>query len=529
MKLLIVDDEPLVRNDLLSSFHWGELGIEIVGAARDGLEAVEMIKSKNPDIVLTDIKMPGIDGIGLASWIQENHAGTAVIFLTGYNDFEYAKCAIELQASNYILKPVEEDELFRVVKNAMHKIELIRDENQKYQQAIDTLNGNIAAVREKFFLDTLKGRIRSPEEIFTRSKSLKIDLNRKYFCVVAIEALVKQTGTDTSEYTSGMYRGTLKDALAAVFTEPYKCYAVEDEKDDIILILGVSDKSADCVDLVKRKLEPLIDNFSGSFELTIGLSGMHDGVERLNQCYIEAFEALYGKVYAGSGRVILYDELIHGDNASFFRLDREKLGVMLVNGDKKGLLVYLDQYFSFYKNNYNIMVKHKEFIIFEIVSSAFENLKAYNTGTEPPDYYILEKLTGFDTLEELQKQVEVFMLDSMKYFQKPLNEYSNNIVDNITAYLENNYMNNISLKTVADDFSVNLSYLSRIFYEKTGVHFTEHITNLRMDRAKKLIKNTKLNMNTISKTVGYQSGRYFSRLFKMREGITPQEYRDSTK
>jgi len=270
LKLLIVDDEPLVRNGLQNGFDWGRIGIEVIGASRNGLDAIERIKAEKPGIVLSDIKMPGMDGLGLAAWIKETVPETEIIFLTGYSDFDYAKSAIGLQAADYILKPVQEEQLFRVIEKVKKKIELELARRAQYEQAMDIIN---TAAQDKI------------------------------------------SNTEA--------RGPRED----------------------------------------------------------------------------------GKIPSSQN-------------------------------DARG-----------------------------------------------------------DTVEAIME------------------------------YLKNNYMNDIDLNTVASEFALNPSYLSRLFHEKTGVHFTEFINNLRIQKAKELIKTTRYSLDKIGRMAGYQNGRYFSRLFKKREGMTPQEYR----
>ena len=270
LKLLIVDDEPLVRNGLQNGFDWGRIGIEVIGASRNGLDAIERIKAEKPGIVLSDIKMPGMDGLGLAAWIKETVPETEIIFLTGYSDFDYAKSAIGLQAADYILKPVQEEQLFRVIEKVKKKIELELARRAQYEHAMDIIN---TAAQDKI------------------------------------------SNTEA--------RGPRED----------------------------------------------------------------------------------GKIPSSQN-------------------------------DARG-----------------------------------------------------------DTVEAIME------------------------------YLKNNYMNDIDLNTVASEFALNPSYLSRLFHEKTGVHFTEFINNLRIQKAKELIKTTRYSLDKIGRMAGYQNGRYFSRLFKKREGMTPQEYR----
>ncbi|HOJ11327.1 MAG TPA: response regulator [Clostridiales bacterium] len=345
MKLLIVDDEPMVRKGLLYGFDWLSIGVEAAGTASNGIEAIEFIKLNQPDVVLADIKMPGMNGLELGKWVKNNYPYIDVIFLTAYGDFDYARQAIELEAANYLLKPVDADVLF----STMEKIKK-------------------------------------------------------------------------------------------------KTY---DEK--------------------KRKI--------------------------------------------------------------VYKTDKEKLKSIIVNHNMEALNEYLHEYFNLYRKHLNIKLDNKELIIFELISAVYEVIREHEkNGSELAlDSVTLEEFAKLQTFEELQKEITRFLIECVDNALNKNNECYKHDIDKIIKYTRNCYMKDINLKTVSSTFSINPSYLSRVFSESTGVSFTNYLNELRMLNAKELLKNTDFSVKTVSKRVGYNNEKYFIRIFKKVEGITPQEYRTSNK
>lgn len=215
LRLLIVDDEPNVREGLRNSIDWKSMGVEIAGTAEDGISASRLVESENPDVVLTDIKMPGKDGLELARWMKESYPSTAVIFLTGYSDFEYVRTALELEAVHYLLKPLEEDELARTLDKIKNKIQAETGRQKKYDEAIGILQTNLPVLKEKFIEDVLNEKI-SPDKLDSMLEFYNLDLKSlksKRLSKVVSELL----GYVKSNYSSDI---DLKTAAAHFYMNP---------------------------------------------------------------------------------------------------------------------------------------------------------------------------------------------------------------------------------------------------------------------------------------------------------------------
>lgn len=341
MKLLIVDDEPMARKGLLYGFDWLSLDVEIIGAASNGIEAIEIIRLNQPDVVLADIKMPGMNGLELGRWIKSNYPYINVVFLTAYSEFEYARQAIEQEAVNYLLKPVETDVLFGVM--------------------------------EKIKRDTL--------------------------------------------------------------------------------------------DKEKRRI--------------------------------------------------------------VYKVDKEILKIIIANYEIEALNQYLSEYFNLYRKHSYMKLENKELIVYELISALYEVIREYGKNVKELvlDNAAIGEFTRLPTLDQFKKEVSNFLIQYVEKTINKHNEYYKHNIYKIIKYIKNNYMCDINLKTVSSSFSINPSYLSRIFSENTGTTFTDYLNELRLKNAKNLLRNTSFSVKTISKKVGYNNEKYFIRLFKKKQGMTPMEYR----
>lgn len=406
LKILIVDDEQIVRDGLVFTFEGGRYEIDIVGTADNGIEAVPVIEQHKPDIVLTDIKMPGMDGLELAQWIREHYPEIKVIFLTGYSDFDYARNALKLEVSDYLLKPVDEDELFKILEKIEKKITCENTIRQEYAKASSVLDTEMPYLREKFIADVLKRKIPLHTAV-SKAGYFDINLSGDYNVVALIELFEVNSVSLLKTEAADVIKMRLKTIIDKEFACFNNKYVFNEEQKTVGLLLNIENSSEDCGALYDKILEKL-DSLRKSTineicNIVIGVSSMRKGVENLPECHDEALKALDGG---------------------------------------------------------------------ECIGKRFSS-----------------------------------------------------IVDDVKEYILNNYMEDISLKTLSGMFYVSAAYLSSIFSTGAGESLIGYLTETRMKKAKELLYNTGLNIRSISKKVGYDDEKYFCRVFKKKEGISPQEYR----
>lgn len=532
MKILIVDDEPLVRNGLLYKINWEDMGFRAIGAACNGLEAIEMIRREQPDVVLTDIQMPGMTGIALADWLKDAYPDIAVIFLSGYSEFDYAKSAIELQAAHYLLKPVEVDELLRILGKLRTAINERNSRRKQYEEATALLRRHMPVLRERFLLDALNARL-SREELWKESAFYRVDLTAPMYGVAKIEFSKYRAnqGYDKSEFEAEKLRLTAAYGRLAELSE--HMHLVPEGQHHLIVLCGLdhhgqvfaTNEAQAGRPFVSLLEERILHEESGIVQVTVGLSSYYSGVESWHQLYMEAGEALAGKHYLGCGRIISYRELTQKHDFVVPAFDREKLKLMLLSGRSQDVRDYLREHFHTLKLNYSAFVRN-EFMIFDLIAAVTDILKIHAAShVTQLEAGLLERMIKADTLDELEDDMAEFIFQCIALMEKSTIAYSEGIVGRVAEYLQAHYMENINLKTISAEISVHPSYISRVFHEKTGSSFTDYLIEIRMQKAKQLLLNTNLNVSQISRQVGYNNEKYFSRSFKKWAGVTSQEYR----
>lgn len=534
MKLLIVDDEPLVRNGLCDKFRWDSIGIQEVRTACNGLEAVEIILKEQPDIVLTDIRMPGMTGMELADWLRTYDPDIAVVFLTGYSEFHYARHAVELQAAQYLLKPIEEDELFAVLGKVMDTIRENHRRKLEYEEAASFLQKYGPVLRERFLMDMLYDRL-NPEEIRREYEFNQIQLSGPLYSVAKVEfsRFRPNRGYGKHEFESDKMR--LLSYYAGLADQYEQLYLVPEGQHHLVLVWGIGEdgrvypKSGDQPGLaLKEVLNGWIREREGDIvRAAIGLSAFHSDLAQLHHGYIEASEALAGKHDFGREHLISFEELIRRNGPIMPVLDREHLKRAMFSGEPKQVHDFLRKHFQYVKHQAHRWVRN-EFMIFDLIAAVTDVFKVHAPSqANELEFSLIDGMIKAETSDELETDMAEFLLRCMNLLEQSKMGYSEKIVELVSDYLQANYMNNINLKTVATELSVHFSYISRVFHEKKGISFTDYLIEIRLEKAKALLLNTNYTITHISGLVGYNNEKYFSRSFKKKEGMTAQEFRQS--
>lgn len=526
LKLLIVEDEPLTANGLINSIEWQEYGVNIIGTADDGEEAIRLIEKNKPDIVLTDIRMPGMDGLELAEWIRDRYPDIFIVFLTGYNEFEYARSAVRLEAVDFLLKPTDDEALFKVIKKIRSKVEK-RQKNEKEQVRLQKiLEQSMPVLREKFIHSLLNQEV-GCEEIKYSNEFYNINLSGDLYLVALAE--VDPEGSKKEDIKNlELLKIKLLDIIEDKLHITEKKFVFND-RNNIGLILCF-DRLSSTEDLYNR----ILNMFESvrrevcmqSFVITIGVSKLQEGINSLHASYREAVKALDSKIWIGKN-VVIPSGNISNLNSRIYVFSRSNLIRLVSSSDVEGVKNWLEGYFKYYRDNRGLNVKILQFIVFELVSILFETVNSEELLSENQfDFSIMEELNSCETLEELSERIFNLYLKIMDEIRTLKNKQSRKIIENIKKYIETNYMKDIGLKTISEKFYLNTSYVSKLFSNETGISFIGFLMKCRIEKAKSLLCDPRLKIYTISEMVGYGSEKYFTRVFKKYEGITPHEYRE---
>lgn len=528
-RVMIVDDEPIIRKGLINFIQWDSLHCQIVCQAEDGIEAVEQLKSASPDIIITDIKMPGMDGIELTKHIYEHYPDIKVIMLTGHADFSYAQSAIKYGVADFVLKPTSTEKILEAVTKAKKLIAQAREKEAKIRTLEEKVTRNLAEMQDKCIRDILHGIISDKETIKTKMKVLDIQLDHYYVLLSEIKNYEK-TVMNANTASNENYITTLNNVFSVAFKNFKHYNTVMNNK---LLCTLVSFNRKDCSECIKdiittcEEVQDMIESFM-KFDVSIGISSLQHDISHIATGYKEAQDALSYQFYNESN-IFIYmprscEQTENGELSAIKQIDRIFSSVNSNNADEA--LQMFHQWMEEQK-------KKKQPI--EFIKNAGILLCSLCLKQLPNHHYDLSKVMenaenlysqilqskSFDQLNQLLSSVIKSTVD----FMTSSDAQSNHIIRKTQEYIEENYDKNIRLPLIAQYVHVNGSYLSRLYRKETGETLTEAITRVRMEKAKELLILTNLKTYEIASMVGIEDAAYFSQLFKKYTGMNPTDYK----
>ncbi|WP_055665671.1 response regulator transcription factor [Desnuesiella massiliensis] len=514
IKVLVVDDEYLAREGMKRTINWTSLGCELSGEAEDAFKAIELSKVIKPDIIITDIKMPGMDGIKMAEKIKEYLPDCKFIIITGYDEFQYAKAAIKINALDFILKPIDENEFLEAVSKASLEALKIREEKN--------------FTREKILLDIMRGKITNIDIIEEILYASKVKLRK--IIVVNIENdnyhNILEEGREDLIYTQNRL---IKNIIYENINED--CYVIECHQDRLAIIIDtehIKDKE-EIVTLLSFIQKEIKEKCKISVSMGLSTIGL---IQNMNRLYSESKEALYDKLYKGRGSINFYKyeahDIIESKTLNLLIEKYKREIILSINAkDKRNVEKQIKQvYYEIFKK---LKVKSKlikEFSI-EVILSALKLLKEYNiviakvASGEFDAYKQISKLNTLDEIYELVNSIIISCLDELKEFSI---ETQDSGIEKALEYIKQHYHEDISLNDVAKTAYLSESYLSRKIKKILGIGFSEYITKLRMEKAKEYFRDPNIKVTEVASKLGYPDYRYFSHIFKKYTGYTPSEF-----
>lgn len=527
-KIMLADDEGIVIDSLKYIIEKNFSDSCTVEYANTGRSVIELAEKFKPDIAIMDIQMPGINGIDAMKEIRKTNGSIIFIILTAFDKFNYAKEAINLGVLEYLTKPVNQTVVIQVLRKAMNIIEEERKRRSNDLMIREKLEIVIPIIESDFIYAALSGDDFSREENNFRNL---LGIKDEYGMMAVLEfgdSIVEGTLTNpvgVSVKAQSFYpviRDSLKEAMLcivgpimvnkiAVFIP---CSRPQLEYDDRISLIEKARK-------LIRELTKQID-----IQFRIGI-GSVTTLHRLGDSFKEAISAIRN----GKGRVAHVKDLpigceyeedypVETENALFDKIQK---------GDLDGTRTEANLFFDWMIEHYpdcmmDIKLKVLEFIL-------FAEQKAFLSGGMK--YYFryrkdyMPTLVQIENYEQLRKWFIEKILEACRNIISKKEEQTSGIISRAKAYIEENYRRDISLDDVSRSVDISPYYFSKLFKEETGENFIEYLTNIRIEKAKKLLLNRDLSIKNICVDTGYSDPNYFSRIFKKQVGVTPTEYRET--
>lgn len=517
-KVLLVDDEPIILRSLKVAIPWDELQLEIVGEAKNGEVALKLIAETTPHIVISDIRMPVIDGITLMKEVLSHNSKLIFIFISGYGEFEYAREALRQGAFDYLLKPIDHDELTEMLIRARTKLER-QKENEQLMHSVQMLS---MLARERMFAEMTLGNPRPLQHLKWLENS---ELEGEYFMAVVqldeYSTLTAQWGAEEKRLWLFAIRNIVEDwsmehGVLTVF--PFH------NGEWVLLFPGALSVS-------RRELgEQLITGIKRYSKLScsIGISRCTQGIDQLSTVYPLAAKALYQRFYSGHAGVFIDEETSLSVNKEVKYPKTLELSLIesIRTLDMKRMLSLFDE-MALYIEAQAIPKEVAERLIVEMIVVLYRQFEHLNMHTDWSLDGLLSKLHSLGTLSDMIAALKAEFGEWIEQSNNPeTREDARSVIEKAKRYIESNYHKDLSIEEVSELADLSISHFCTLFKQYTGYTFLEYVTHCRMEKAKYILQNSNVKVYQVAPLVGYQDPRYFTQVFKKATGKTPTEFRE---
>lgn len=532
LKVAIADDEHMVCVVIKDSIDFDGIGLELVGVAQDGLHLLDIINEHNPDIVITDIMMPGMNGIEIIKEVRERSIKCKFIIISGFSQFKYAQNAIKYKVEDYLLKPIDAQELNRTLGKLKQEILSERDNIAEKSVAIENSKKSKEALRKIFMYRVLSG-FEIPEDKSKIEKEYCLRLYGRLFQCAVIKLDMDDQSLQKESCSESIQSKILR--IFINFLSP-KCQEIIEFTDNNLLYVIVNympEQQRAIMDALRDSFEHAqnIINIFGGLKITAGISTARENqnMSDLRVSIDEALRATYHRMILGTNRMIFFNRLL--DTHQNFTGAKRK---MLLERLKKDIQAFnIEDYKKCMNDIFDAASINPEEVInlsFEIEKFCFEQVKSAD-GNDADDekyqrYCLHQGIINSTSVLQLKKHMRGSVVSIMAQRLEAYRQQDAKPIRDAIRFIQEHYAEDIGLERVADEILLNHIYFSSVFKKETGENFLEFLNKYRIEKAKDLLRTTNKKISIISETVGFNDPKYFAKLFRKFVGLKPTEYRN---
>ena len=541
LKIFLAEDEVVVRETIKRMIPWEELGFELVGEAADGEMALPLLIRQQPDLLITDIKMPFMDGLTLARLAKKEIPGLKVVILSGYDDFNYAKQAIGIGVEDYLLKPITKNALIERLSEIRSRYEHEKTQKEyyeKFQREMQAYEKNSS----RDFFEALVGGSMDMMEVYKRAEKLGLDIVAEAYNVLIFTMNCDEDFSGQRDEYSSWEAESLEllenffagHSSAMLFRSNIFSYGV--------LLKGqretIEENTRACVDEIRK----ILSRQDGRREWFLAVGQSVERLSQIQKSYHTASRA-FSQRYLYDENILYYDEMETmehpggqaetEDNAYLQKVDVNALNPAILqkflsNGLQEEAENFVKDYFYAIGQEPMESLVFRNYVILNVRFSVFSFIKGLGCDTNE-----MESADTEEVLAESGKNMESAIAYAKKMISQAIEIRDQNsgnknrsILKTAVDFIDSHYMEeDISLNTVANVANVSANHFSALFSQNMGQTFIEYLTTLRMNKAKELLRCTGMRSSEIAGEIGYKDAHYFSYLFKKTQGMTPSDYR----
>lgn len=535
IKVFLVEDEMVIRRGIKNSIDWEKEGYIFCGEASDGELAYPMIIKEKPDILITDIRMPFMDGLELCKLVKKELPNIKILILSGYDEFDYAKEAIRLGVTEYLLKPISSGKLLEALNGVSESIRREKEDKDLVRKYMEEMRENTEHEKQKFFEQMIAGNLSMADALET-GKKYEMNLSAGMYNLLLFRFTLGEENRK-----SGELLGEAEYAIEKL-TERLE-YVFEFQRGvegwAFLLMADNEEQMSERVKELSKDLEEIVKNYS-TIAYFGGIGQPVARLRELEESFREAERALAARFTMELNRIISIEDIRMAQNVdtlddieitSFGEIEKTRtmLEKFLNNGAEDEIDEFVDVYINELPEENLKSVLMRQYIIMDayiVMMSFCEKIEGIEGEMQAQSEELKNSMKTIQTLEEIKNYIRMLLKKIIGVRDTISGRRYSDIIEIAKDQIRKTYMSDeISLNTIAAEVGMSPSYFSSIFSKEMGKTFVEYLTEIRMDRAKELLMCSSMKTSEIGYEVGYKDPHYFSYIFKKTQNCTPKEFR----
>lgn len=535
IKVFLVEDEMVIRRGIKNSIDWEKEGYIFCGEASDGELAYPMIIKEKPDILITDIRMPFMDGLELCKLVKKELPNIKILILSGYDEFDYAKEAIRLGVTEYLLKPISSGKLLEALNGVSESIRREKEDKDLVRKYMEEMRENTEHEKQKFFEQMIAGNLSMADALET-GKKYEMNLSAGMYNLLLFRFTLGEENRK-----SGELLGEAEYAIEKL-TERLE-YVFEFQRGvegwAFLLMADNEEQMSERVKELSKDLEEIMKNYS-TIAYFGGIGQPVARLRELEESFREAERALAARFTMELNRIISVEDIRMAQNVdtlddieitSFVEIEKTRtmLEKFLNNGAEDEIDEFVDVYINELPEENLKSVLMRQYIIMDayiVMMSFCEKIEGIEGEMQAQSEELKNSMKTIQTLEEIKNYIRMLLKKIIGVRDTISGRRYSDIIEIAKDQIRKTYMSDeISLNTIAAEVGMSPSYFSSIFSKEMGKTFVEYLTEIRMDRAKELLMCSSMKTSEIGYEVGYKDPHYFSYIFKKTQNCTPKEFR----
>ena len=538
IRVVLADHDNLVKDVLQSMIPWEELGMEMIGFAEDGKQTLDLCLEQKPDLLITDIRMPLLSGLEVALCLREQNVKTRVVLISGIQDFDYARTALDVQADGYLLKPIRLQEIIATLKKVQESIELESNRTAFLNKIETRLKENLPLARAAFLHNLLHGTLDQQDALQEKLEYFGLPFQSEETVVAVIGVLdnYRELAASRTESQIQMINFAVRDIMERTMQNYRAGLSFAARDNEFVLLFHreycIPDKMTGILEGIAGLIGEL-DQLSISFG--IGLPA--PGIRLACNSYNEARRALEHKFFVGNQAIIQIDDItapsthrtvLNEDESFHLQSLAQELLRVVKSGDTPLVASALDDYLSVLTGPGSLSREYIRGQFFELIIHAYREF--CETESELPEISArytaaTQAILKAETVTEIRRLTQDMLLTITGHFSHKYQNRHLLLVEQIKTYIHEHRTENITLNDISSAVYMSTNYICGVFKKECGQTIHDYLLDVKMQEGKRMLRETAMKVFEISDALGYETAHYFSYSFKRFTGKTPYQYR----